>query len=79
MFQVHFEAVLNDTEHVHTVKVTNVSPVDVFYAWNFVRHDICFEGKDIDEGNIYYNTGVFYVSIITHGLTNRLTIKSEFN
>lgn len=60
--QVHFASVLNDTEHVQTVKVTNVSPLDVFYTWSFVQHDICFEGKDIDEGlNIFLSSIAIFV------------------
>ena len=48
--QVDFDSVLNDTEHVRSVKVTNISPVDVYYTWSFTQHQISFEGKEEDEG-----------------------------
>ena len=48
--QVDFDSVLNDTEHVRSVKVTNISPLDVYYTWSFTHHLISFEGKDEDEG-----------------------------
>ncbi|XP_057292027.1 hydrocephalus-inducing protein-like [Hydractinia symbiolongicarpus] len=48
--EINFESVLNDTEHIQTVKVTNNSPLEVFYSWSFVNHEISFEGKDVDEG-----------------------------
>ena len=48
--EVQFESILNDTEQVKTVRVTNVSPIDVHYEWSFLKHEICFEGKEEDEG-----------------------------
>ena len=52
LHQVDFGSVLNDTEHVKTVKVTNISPLDAYYTWSFTHHGICFEGKEDDEGII---------------------------
>ena len=35
---------------MRSVKVTNISPLDVYYTWSFTHHQISFEGKDEDEG-----------------------------
>ena len=47
---VTFDTVLNDTEHVHTVKVTNVSPLDVKYSWSLRGYSIDFDVNEVDEG-----------------------------
>lgn len=49
-FQVDFGCILNDTEVMQVVKVTNHSPMDVKYQWSFIDSAIQFENKDEDEG-----------------------------
>eukprot|EP00794_Sanderia_malayensis_P018879 gene18879-20779_t len=47
---VDFGCVLNDTEHIKYVTVTNSSPLKVEFKWSFQENAINFEGKDDDEG-----------------------------
>lgn len=48
--QVDFGCILNDTEAMQVVKVTNESPMDVKYQWSFIDSAIQFENKEEDEG-----------------------------
>lgn len=48
--QVNFGCILNDTEVMQVVKVTNHSPMDVKYQWSFIDSAIQFENKEEDEG-----------------------------
>lgn len=50
LFQVDFGCVLNDTEHIRNVTVTNQSPLKVKFKWNFEENAINFDGKEDDEG-----------------------------
>ena len=50
MLQVDFGCILNDTEVMEIVKVTNHSPMDVKYQWSFIDSAIQFENKEEDEG-----------------------------
>ncbi|XP_068693384.1 hydrocephalus-inducing protein homolog [Montipora foliosa] len=48
--KVDFGCILNDTEVMQAVKVTNHSPMDVKYQWSFIDSAIQFENKEEDEG-----------------------------
>ena len=41
---------LNDTEHIKNVTVTNTSPLKVVFKWSFLENAINFESKEDDEG-----------------------------
>ena len=46
---------LNDTEHIKNVTVTNTSPLKVVFKWSFLENAINFESKEDDEGIHYEN------------------------
>ena len=50
LFQVDFGCVLNDTEHIKNVTVTNQSPLKVEFKWNFEENAVNFDNKEDDEG-----------------------------
>lgn len=49
-WQVDFGCLLNDTEVMQAVMITNHSPMDVKYQWSFIDSNIQFENKEEDEG-----------------------------